>query len=74
MFVDTHTHIYLEQFDNDRDDVVHNAIQTGVTRMLLPNINSETVLPMMSLCKQYPKHIFPMIGLHPTSVTPDYHK
>lgn len=71
-FVDTHTHLYLDEFNEDRSTVVENAIRAGVGRMMLPNIDSATVLPMLSLCDAYPENCFPMIGLHPTSVKENY--
>ena len=66
--IDTHTHLYLSQFDNDIDSVIKNAIDNGVSKMLLPNIDSTTTQQMLSLSKKYPKNCFPMIGLHPCSV------
>lgn len=70
--IDTHSHIYAEEFDKDRRDVVFNAHKAGIKKILLPNIDSTTVEGMMSLCKKYPNHIFPMMGLHPTSVEDDF--
>jgi|TARA_B110000438_G_scaffold111899_1_gene109793 TatD DNase family protein len=66
--IDTHTHLYLSQFNNDIDSVIKNAIDSGVTKMLLPNIDSTTTKQMLSLSKKYPENCFPMIGLHPCSV------
>jgi len=74
IFADTHTHLYLEEFDGDRDIVVGNAIHNGVTRLFLPNIDSGSVDGMMALADSYPDHCFPMIGLHPTSVKANYKK
>jgi len=71
-FVDTHTHLYLEQFDKDRDQVIQNAINRGLKYMLLPNIDQTSFKPMHDLCGRYPQNCFPMIGLHPTSVKEDY--
>ncbi|HHN48105.1 MAG TPA: TatD family deoxyribonuclease [Bacteroidales bacterium] len=68
IYVDTHTHLYLNAFDNDRHEAVKRAIQKGVHYMLLPNIDSESVAPMHRLCEDFPEHCFPMMGLHPTSV------
>jgi len=70
--IDTHTHLYLEQFDEDRDAVVNRAIDQGVIKMLLPNIDSSTLGRLWDLCNKYPKNFFPMSGLHPTSVKEDY--
>ena len=66
--IDTHTHLFLSQFDNDIDNVIQNAINNGVTKILLPNIDSTTTNQMLKLSERYPKHCFPMIGLHPCSV------
>ena len=66
--IDTHTHLYLSQFDNDIDNVIQNAIDNGVTKMFLPNIDSTTTSQMLSLSEKYPENCFPMIGLHPCSV------
>ena len=70
--VDTHAHLYDEQFDGDRDAVMVRAVECGVERMLLPNIDAQTVQPMLELCRQYPGRCFPMLGLHPTSVGEDF--
>lgn len=66
--IDTHTHLYLSQFDNDIDSVIKNAIDNGISKMLLPNIDSTTTQQMLSLSNKYPKNCFPMMGLHPCSV------
>lgn len=70
-WIDTHTHLYLEQFDDDRDEMISRAIAAGVDTMLLPNIDADSLEPMLRLCDQYPTHCFPMLGLHPTSVKED---
>ncbi len=72
IFTDTHTHLYLEQFDDDRQAMVKRAIDAGVQYMLLPNIDSQTIAPMLDLCAAFPQNIFPMIGLHPTDVKENY--
>tara|TARA_B100000900_G_scaffold350486_1_gene317069 strand:+ start:256 stop:1029 length:774 start_codon:yes stop_codon:yes gene_type:complete len=66
--VDTHTHLFAKEFDNDINVVVENAISNGIEKMLLPNIDSSTTKAMINLCKQYPNNCHPMIGLHPCSV------
>jgi TatD DNase family protein len=70
-WIDTHTHLYLDQFDADRDAMLQRAFSVGVTKLLLPNIDADSIAPMLQLCEQYPKNCFPMIGLHPTSVDKD---
>lgn len=72
IFVDTHTHLYLEEFDNDRENVVRNAIQNGVNYFFLPNIDSSSIDGLMDLSGTFPDHCFPMMGLHPTSVKANY--
>lgn len=72
ILTDTHTHLYLEQFDEDRRQVVERAIEDGVKYMLLPNIDSKTKKPMLDLCRDFPENIFPMMGLHPTDVKENY--
>ena len=72
VFTDTHCHLYLDAFDNDREQVVHKAIDQNVNYMLLPNIDSQSVEPMLKLSKSFPEHCFPMMGLHPTSVKENY--
>jgi TatD DNase family protein len=72
VFIDTHTHLYLEEFDIDRELVVEKAIHQGVKKMFLPNIDSESIGGMLALSKKFPGHCFPMIGLHPTSVKANY--
>jgi len=67
-FIDTHTHLFLKQFKDDIDDVIDIAIRSGITKMFLPNINSETTDSMLQLCKKYPENCFAMMGLHPCDV------
>lgn len=72
ILTDTHAHLYLEQFDHDREAMVERALAKGVKYLFLPNIDRNTIHPMMKLAKTFPKNCFPMIGLHPTSVKEDY--
>jgi len=71
-FIDTHSHLYLKDFDKDRDEVIREIIKSGVTHVLLPNVDLDTITPMLDLCEKYPQICFPMIGLHPCSVKDDY--
>ena len=73
MIIDTHTHIYTEEFDADRADVVARALEAGVGIMLLPNINAASVAPLLDTCRRWPGVCFPLIGLHPEDVRDDYH-
>jgi len=70
--IDTHTHIYLPEFDADRDEAVSRALDNGIVRLLLPNIDTQSVGPMLSAARRFPGVCIPMIGLHPTSVKEDY--
>ena len=70
--IDTHTHLFSSEFDNDRPQVVERAKALGVTKMLLPNIDLSTIDAMLQMCSSFPDNCFPMIGLHPTSVKEDF--
>lgn len=74
MLIDTHTHIYLEEFDADRNEVISRALEAGVGRMLLPNVDAATIEPMLSLRDEHPGLFEVMMGLHPTSVNGNYMK
>ena len=71
-FVDTHAHLYAEEFSEDIDEVISRATQQGVSKLLLPDIDSNSRKSMMELHSRFPETCFPMIGLHPTSVKEDY--
>ena len=70
--VDSHTHLYLDEFADDRDEVMKRAQDAGLTHLFMPNIDSTTIEPMLRLCDAYPSFAFPMMGLHPTSVSQNY--
>lgn len=72
MFIDTHTHLFVDAFDKDRKEVVQKSIDAGVERMLLPNIDIDTIDAMNQMAKEFPEHCFPMMGLHPGSVKEDW--
>lgn len=72
--IDTHTHMFSSQFDEDREQIIKECIESGIETLLLPNINSETIEAMWSLCNSFPNNCFPMIGLHPCDVKEDYVK
>ena len=71
-FIDTHTHLYLPDFDEDRDNVINRAVENSVTQIILPNIDSSSIKPMNTLVEKYPRICYPLIGLHPTSVGTDF--
>jgi TatD DNase family protein len=71
-FIDTHTHLYDEQFDAEREQIIQRALDAGVGKMYLPNCDSETIAPMMRMVSQWPEHCFPMMGVHPCYIKENY--
>lgn len=65
--IDTHTHLFTEEFDADRELAIIRAKEAGVTRMFMPNIDDTSVEAMLTLCNSH-DGCYPMIGFHPTSV------
>ncbi len=70
--IDTHTHVYLGQFDADRRAVIERAVAAGVRQQLMPNIDSKTVSLMLAVAAEFPDVCLPMMALHPTSVKENY--
>ncbi|WP_050905771.1 TatD family hydrolase [Vibrio campbellii] len=66
--IDTHAHIYASEFDNDRDEVVKRALEQGIDKILLPNIDLESIEPMLKTEAAYPEICRSMMGLHPCYV------
>ena len=71
-WVDTHCHLDGEEFDADREAVMQRAFETGVGKVFLPAIDLSTSRRILNLCRQYPDHLYPMIGLHPEEVRADW--
>jgi TatD DNase family protein len=69
--IDTHTHIYMPEFDADRTDVVARAMAAGVNHLVLPNVDLTTIEPMQALHAQYPDYTSMAMGFHPTEVNDD---
>lgn len=69
--IDTHTHLYSEEFDADRKEMIERAFVKGISRFYLPAINSETHEKMLALESEFPTQIFSMMGLHPCYVKPE---
>jgi TatD DNase family protein len=67
-FIDTHAHIYVEQFESDVNEVIRRAMKASVGKIFLPNIDSDSIEAMIRLEKDYPGYCFSMIGLHPCSI------
>lgn len=72
IITDTHTHLYSELFDDDRDTTINKAIQLGITRFFIPAIDSSYTAAMFELERAFPENMFLMAGLHPTSVKENY--
>jgi TatD DNase family protein len=66
--IDTHTHLYSSQFDEDRDEAIQRALDAGVKKLLLPNVDQRSIDGMFALESKYPGVCYPMMGLHPCSV------
>lgn len=71
IFTDTHTHLYSEEFENDRTEMIQRAITSGVSRFFVPSIDSTYTSKMYELEEQFPQNIFLMMGLHPCYVKPE---
>ncbi|MFH0866813.1 MAG: TatD family hydrolase [Bacteroidota bacterium] len=73
ILIDSHTHLYLDEFSGDLDLAVSRALQNNVKSMVVPNIDSSSVKPMLDICNKYHDNCFPCIGLHPGSVNRGFH-
>ncbi len=72
MFTDTHTHLYLPEFDSDREALLQSAFEKNIRRFFLPNIDSSSIDSMLHLSRKYSGKMFPMFGLHPCSVKENF--
>ena len=70
--IDTHCHAYVSAFDADRDAVLRQAFDAGVDRLLLPNIDADSVDSLLALSQAHPNRCLPMMGLHPCHVDDDW--
>lgn len=70
--IDTHAHLYLKQFKQDTDEVIQQAKANGVESVFLPNIDMQSIEPMLALSKKYPAYCYALLGLHPCSVKEDF--
>lgn len=68
IFTDTHTHLYSKEFENESTQLIEKAIKNGVSRLFIPNIDLQSIQPILDLVWQFPENCFPMMGLHPCSV------
>ena len=74
MYIDTHTHIYLKDFEEDRKEIIKECLDLSVSKLFLPNIDSSTIEDVIQVCNTYPEICHPMIGLHPCSVKGNFQK
>lgn len=72
MLVDTHTHLYLDEFASEKAETVRRAIDAGVGKMIFPNVDLSTIAPMKSLHAEFPDNTFMAMGLHPTEVNSEW--
>ena len=70
--IDTHCHLYLEDFDPEQEQLIEEAKASGIERLLMPNVDLTTIDRMHALCDQHPDFALPMMGFHPTSVNEHY--
>src|SRR6056297_702132 len=70
--IDTHAHVFAKQFDDDRGEMLERARSAGVQKIYMPNINGDSIEPMMNLANRYPSFLKPMLGLHPCYVGEDW--
>ena len=74
IFADTHTHLYLDDFSPENEEVVRRAIVCGVEKLIFPNVDLSTIEPMKHLHKSFPQNTFMAMGLHPTEVRETWEK
>ena len=72
MIINTHSHIYDEAFDADREEVFQRALEAGVNMLLLPNCDEKSIKPMMEFYEKHPDNVRVMMGLHPEEVKETY--
>ena len=72
IFVDSHSHIFSDDFDADRREVIERASDAGVKYHILPNIDSSTTARLLSVAEEFSDKCYPLIGLHPTSVAASF--
>lgn len=71
-FIDTHSHLYLDQFKDDIDDVMKRAAESRVDKIVLPNIDASSIKPLHDLTDRFPLICIPLMGLHPTHVKDNF--
>ncbi|MCU0416827.1 MAG: TatD family hydrolase [Cytophagaceae bacterium] len=74
MIIDTHIHLYAEEYGTERRNVIERAIEQGVGRFYIPNVEVDSIDGVWEVVQQFPEHVVPMMGLHPCYVKEDYHQ
>lgn len=72
MIIDTHSHLYSKDFDNDRNEVIQRAIDCGVGKMIIPGTKPEDSVSILELCKEFPTFCFPALAVHPEDLAEDF--
>ncbi|MFT6866111.1 MAG: TatD DNase family protein [Cyclobacteriaceae bacterium] len=72
--VDSHAHIYSEEFEKDIHEVIERSKEVGIEKIFMPNVDHESIDPMLELSNKYPDYCIPMMGLHPCSVKRGFEK
>ncbi|MBQ6433152.1 MAG: TatD family hydrolase [Bacteroidaceae bacterium] len=72
MIIDSHSHLYGDEFSEDIDEVLQRARAEGVGKIFLPNVNADSIEPMLRLASRFPRFLYPMMGLHPEDITDDW--
>ena len=70
--IDTHSHLFVEEFNEDRAEVILRAMEAGITHVVMPNIDNASITPMLRVCSEHPSFCYPTIGLHPTEVKENF--
>lgn len=71
-FIDTHAHIYVDKMLEQKAEIIQRAKDVGISKILMPNIDKNSISPMLSFSKKFPHFCYPMLGLHPCDVKEDY--
>ncbi|NPA67952.1 MAG: TatD family hydrolase [Chlorobi bacterium] len=74
IFTDTHTHLYVSEFNGEKDEIIRRALDKGVEKMILPGINSSYIPAQKELAERFPENCFVAFGLHPSDVKNDFGK
>ncbi len=71
-FIDTHAHLFFQNFDDDRQEAINRAIEANVRKIVLPNVDLDSIEPLKNTVALRPESLFPLMGLHPSGVRQDF--